>query len=90
MGGKRYTDEFKVEAARQVVEHGRPVREVASRLGVSADALYGWVRAQRKAPAVRQADGALAAENRRLQAELKRLTEERDILKKAAAYFAKG
>lgn len=90
MGGKKYTTEFKVEAAKQVVDHGRPVREVASRLGVSIDSLYAWVREQRKAPAVRQADSALAAENRRLQAELKRVTEERDILKKAAAYFAKG
>lgn len=90
MGGKRYTDEFKVEAARQVLEHGRKAREVATRLGVSTDALYAWVREQRKAPAVRQADNTLAVENRRLQAELKRVTEERDILKKAAAYFAKG
>lgn len=90
MGGKRYTDEFKIEAARQVIEHGRPAREVATRLGVSTDALYAWVREQRKAPAVRQADNTLAVENRRLHAELKRVTEERDILEKAAAYFAKG
>jgi transposase len=90
MGGKKYTDEFKAEAARQVIDHGRPVREVATRLGVSIDAMYAWVRAQRKAPAARQADAELAVENRRLQAELKRVTEERDILKKAAAYFAKG
>jgi transposase len=90
MGGKRYTDEFKAEAARQVIAQGRPAREVASRLGVSLDSLYGWVRERRKAPAVREADTALAVENRRLQAELKRVTEERDILKKAAAYFAKG
>lgn len=90
MGGKKYTAEFKAEAARQVIDHGRPVREVAARLGVSIDSMYAWVREQRKAPAVRQADNALAVENRRLQAELKRMTEERDILKKAAAYFAKG
>jgi transposase len=90
MGGKKYTTEFKVEAARQIIDQGRPVREVATRLGVSIDALYAWVREQRKAPAVRQADTALAVENRRLQSELKRVTEERDILKKAAAYFAKG
>ena len=90
MGGKKYTTEFKVEAARQVIDQGRPVREVASRLGVSIDSMYAWVREQRKAPAVRHADNALAVENRRLQAELKRVTEERDILKKAAAYFAKG
>ena len=84
MSSKRYTDEFKVEAAKQVIDQGRPVREVAGRLGVSIDTLYAWVRMQRKVPEARHADVSLAAENRRLQAELKRVTEERDILKKAA------
>ena len=90
MSSRRYTEEFKVEAAKQVIDQGRPVREVAGRLGVSVDTLYAWVRAQRKVPEARHADASLAVENRRLQAELKRVTEERDILKKAAAYFAKG
>ena len=89
MSGKRYSDEFKAEAAKQVIDQGRSVREVSTRLGVSIDSLYAWVREQRKVPATRQVDASLAAENRRLQAELKRVTEERDILKKAAAYFAK-
>ncbi len=89
-GGKRYSDEFKAEAAKQVTEQGRSVREVATRLGVSIDSLYSWVREQRKVPATRAADANQAAEVRRLQAELRRVTEERDILKKAAAYFAKG
>jgi transposase len=66
------------------------VSEVAARLGVSTWSLYEWVKIHRKAPEVLQADRSLAAENRRLQAELKRVIEERDILKKAAAYFAKG
>ncbi len=47
MSGKRYTDEFKSEAAKQVIEHGRSVREVSSRLGVSVDLLYARVREQR-------------------------------------------
>ncbi len=84
MSGKRYSDEFKAEAAKQVIDQGRSVREVSTRLGVSIDSLYAWVREQRKVPAARHADVSLAAENRRLQAELKRVTEERDILKKAA------
>ena len=84
MSGKRYSDEFKAEAAKQVIDQGRSVREVSTRLGVSIDSLYAWVREQRKAPATRQVDASLAAENRRLQAELKRVTEERDSLKKAA------
>ena len=40
MSSKRYTDEFKVEAAKQVIDQGRPVREVAGRLGISIDTLY--------------------------------------------------
>ena len=89
MSGKRYTDEFKYEAAKQVLELGRPVREVAMRLGISADSLYLWVRNHRKSPAARQAETSDATELRRLREELKRVTEERDILKKAAAYFAR-
>lgn len=56
MSSKRYTDEFKVEAAKQVIDQGRPVREVAGRLGVSIDTLYAWVREQRKVPEARHAD----------------------------------
>ncbi len=89
MSRKRYTDEFKSEPAKQVIEHGRSVREVSGRLGVSVDSLYPWVREQRKSPQAQQADSASSAEMRRLKSELKRVTEERDILKKSAAYFAK-
>lgn len=81
MSGKRYSDEFKVEVAKQVLEQGRPVRDVAARLGVSIDSLYAWIRKKRKAPVAGQADASLAAENRRLQAKVRRLAEERDILK---------
>ncbi len=86
----RYTAEFRAEAVKQVVERGYPVREVATRLGVSPWSLYQWLRAHREAdgPAVVAAQDA-AAEIRRLKSELRRVTEERDILKKATAYFAK-
>ncbi len=50
-------------------------------------AAWGWE--QRKSPQAQQADNASSAEMRRLQSEFKRVTEERDILKKAASYFAK-
>ena len=66
---------------------GSPVREVSGRLGISIDSLYPWVRERRKSPQAQQADSASSAELRRLQAELKRVTEERDILKEAAASF---
>lgn len=86
----RYTAEFRAEAVKQVVERGYAVREVATRLGVSPWSLYQWLRAHREAdgPAAAAAQDA-AAEIRRLRSELRRVTEERDILKKATAYFAK-
>ncbi len=88
MSKPRFPEEFKIEAVKQVTERGDPVAEVASRLGVSAHSLYQWLkrydpkRIQPAEPADQQ------AEIRRLKAELKRVTEERDIPKKAAAYFA--
>lgn len=93
MSGKRYTDEFKIEAVRQVTDRGfkvAEVAEVAERLGVTTHSLYAWIRKFGKPEVVRRAELDQGAEIRRLKAELRRVTEERDILKKAAAYFAKG
>lgn len=89
MSAKRYTEEFKIEAVKQVTERGHPVAEVAGRLGVSTHSLYQWMKQYSGPPAEREAVKDQQAEMRRLKAELKRVTEERDILKKAAAYFAK-
>ena len=89
MSSKRYTEEFKVEAVKQITERGHAVADVASRLGVSIHSLYAWQKQVEKPPSVRQADGDQAAELRRVKSELRRVTEERDILKKAAVYFAK-
>ena len=90
MSGKRYTDEFKIEAVKQVTERGLPAAEVAQRLGITTHSLYAWRAKFSKPEVVQQAELNQSAEVRRLKAEVKRLTEERDILKKAAAYFAKG
>ena len=93
MGSNRqYTDEFRSEAVKQVIERGFSVIDVATRIGIPKHTLYEWVHKARKAaPAAGgQSDKNDSAEIRRLKAELKRVTEERDILKKAAAYFAKG
>ncbi len=89
MSSKRYTEEFKVEAIKQVTERGYPVAEVAGRLGVSQHSLYQWLKDHGQPVEARQEQQNQSAEIRRLKAELKRVSEERDILKKAAAYFAK-
>ena len=91
MSGMRYTAEFKAEAVKQVIERGHGVVEVAHRLGMSDKSLYAWVRRAREyanAPTSSDAN-ALRGEVTRLTVELRRTQEERDILKKAAAYFAK-
>lgn len=84
---KRYTEEFKVEAVKQITERGYSVQEVAERLGISTKSLYHWRSQLNGHKAVRQSsdDSVRIA---KLEAELKRVTEERDILKKAARYFA--
>ncbi len=92
MRSKRYGAEFKAEAVKQVTERGYKVAEVAERLGVSIHSLYAWLREVGVSRTARKAEGEvdLQRENARLRAELRRAEEERDILKKAAAYFAKG
>ena len=89
MNNPRYTEEFKIQAVNQVIEKKLPVADVAARLGVSTHSLYAWVKRYSKPQEERQQGDDQQAELRRLRAELKRVTEERDILKKAAAYFAK-
>ena len=91
MSGKRYTDEFKAEAIRFVTEQGHPAREVAARLGISEHTLYRWLKAARPPAEEQQAEDLAEAQKeiKRLNRELKRTREERDILKKAAAYFIK-
>jgi transposase len=87
--GMRFTDEFKWDAVMQVVERGYAVSEVADRLGISTKSLYTW-RAQFAKPArVRDAELDLAAELKLVKKELARVTEERNIRKKATAYFAR-
>lgn len=89
MSKQRYPEEFKTEAVKQIIERGHKVADVSARLGVSQHSLYQWIKAHRMPTAQRRAQGSQTDELRRLKAELKRVTEERDILKKAAAYFAK-
>jgi transposase-like protein len=90
MTGKRYTDQFKIEAVRQVTEHGRPVTEVAQRLGITSHSLYAWKKIFAKPEVVQRAEMDQSAEVRRLKAELKRMTEERDIHKKSRRVLCQG
>ncbi len=86
----RYPAEFKAEAVRQVTERGHGVVDVAKRLGMSDKSLYLWVRLAKDKAGPGSGEAAqLKAEVSRLKADLKRANEERDILKKAATYFAK-
>ena len=88
MGTSNYSDEFKRDAVQQVRVRGYAVREVSQRLGVSSHSLYKWMKDF--AEPVPKASGVdHEVENRRLKRELARVTEERDILKKATAYFAR-
>jgi transposase len=91
MSKQRFTPEFKDEAVRQVIERGYKVAEVAARLGVSAHSLYQWVKAVKPNKTDEQAKELLDAKSEilKLRAQLRRTEEERDILKKAAAYFAR-
>jgi transposase len=88
MGKSNYSEDFKRDAVHQIAVRGYPVREVSPRLGVSTHSLYKWMKTYAQA-ASQAASVDHEAENRRLKRELARMTEERDILKKAAAYFAK-
>ena len=85
--GKRYTQEFKIEAVKQITERGYSVAEVAERLDICTKTLYHW-RSQLsdKSKQTKSSDEQLRIA--KLEAELKRVTEERDIRKKAARYFA--
>ena len=89
MSGRiRYTEEFKRAAVAQVTERDYSVKDVASRLGVSTKSIYDWSKLYARPDRDRHTIDEHLTENRRLKAELARVTEERDILRKAAAYFA--
>jgi transposase len=89
---RNYTKEFKSDAVSLVVEQGYSSAEVGRRLGVSENNVNRWVREYRDKNENIAADGLtreqLEAELKRLRKENKRLEMEREILKKAAAFFA--
>ena len=89
---RRYSDEFKQDAVRLVVSEGYTFQTAASAVGVSEQSLRHWHArlAPKPEPCGDNANiEELRAENQRLRSQLKRAELERDILKKATAYFAK-
>ena len=89
---RNYTKEFKADAVSLVVEQGYSSAEVGRRLGVSENNVNRWVRQYRDKNESTSSDGLtreqMEAELKRLRKENKRLEMEREILKKAAAFFA--
>tara|TARA_B100002003_G_scaffold196478_1_gene186642 strand:+ start:39 stop:353 length:315 start_codon:yes stop_codon:yes gene_type:complete len=88
---RRFSDEFKVDAVGLVTDQGYSLSEAARRLGVERSVLDRWCRKHRQ-----QASGAPSrqeddrdAEIKKLREEVRKLQVEKDILKKAAAFFAK-
>ncbi|WHP06690.1 IS3 family transposase [Acinetobacter corruptisaponis] len=86
---KRYPEEFKIEAVKQVTEKGHSVAEVASRLGTTTHSLYAWIkRYDPQQPNITESNDP-SVELAKLKKELQRVTEERDILKKGRGVLRK-
>ncbi|MEP2595778.1 MAG: IS3 family transposase [Kangiellaceae bacterium] len=81
MAGERYNEEFKIAAVKQVTEGGYSIADVAKRLGITTKSLYNWRDRYGENAHSYQEKQSNSDELRKLKAELKRVTEERDILK---------
>jgi len=93
MKRQKFSREYKLEAVKQVREQGVSSAQVARELGISPNVVSRWVRESagdiKKAFPGQGQQSAEQAEIERLKREIVRLKAEKDILKKAAAYFAK-
>ena len=85
-----YSEEFRIEAVKQVTKNGYGISDTARRLGVNPNTLSKWIKKLESPEAIKkyQILDEKQLEIKKLQKDLKRVTEERDILKKAAVYFA--
>ncbi len=89
---RQYTNEFKAEAVRLVRDSARPVAEVARDLGIADHLLYRWRAEQQQAESHGHSRQSMREEQEelvRLRRENVTLKQERDFLKRAAAFFAK-
>ena len=90
MPRRKYTREFKISAVKLVNEQGYSIPDAARSLGVDPNCVRGWVGKFASEPELAPGgEGAMAAELRRLRKENARLLMEREILKKAAQFFAR-
>ena len=89
---RRFTREYKAQAVQRVIESGRPLADIAAELDVSPGQLSQWRNEQLAAGSAEALTQKKAdeAEMLRLRREVKRLEEESLILRKAAAFFARG
>lgn len=88
----QYSSEFKESAIKLALEGDKSIGQTAVDLGIKKSTLYTWVNKYRgPKPLIDNANDNehIYDENKRLKKELARVTQERDLLKKAAAYFAK-
>ena len=87
---KVYPVEFKESAVKLAIESKRPVAQIAKELGIRRATLYTWVdKYSKPKESMMRTDEHLYDELKRLKKDLARVTQERDLLKKAAAYFAR-
>jgi len=85
-----YTSEFKESSVELAVESNQPVADTARNLGINVNTLHGWIHKYSNPSEVRtKTSEHHFDEIKRLKKELYQVTQERDLLKKAAAYFAK-
>jgi transposase len=90
MGRKHthYSEEFRAEAVKLVETSGQSIRQVAMELGISDESLRRWIARSRERPAGTPLDEDERAELSELRRRVKVLETEREILRKAAAFFA--
>ncbi|PCH60913.1 MAG: hypothetical protein COC05_02640 [Gammaproteobacteria bacterium] len=88
MSGKHYPEEFNIEAAKHVTDRGYKIGEVAKRLGVTTKSPHDWIKKFGDMGSQHQTIADQQDELRKIKAQLRGVTKERDILKEAAAYFA--
>lgn len=89
---KRYPSEFKESAVKLAIESTKPIAQTARELGINENTIHTWIRQYSKAKDTTSSMREMNYhfdEVKQLKKELSKVTQERDLLKKAAAYFAR-